>query len=379
MLKVLLVDDEPFILEGLSVLIDWNKEGFEIAAKVSNAYEALEVLAREQIDLMITDIKMPGMTGLELVEKIRREKLSGAYFAMLSGYNDFEYVRTALHNECLDYLLKPIDKEELLRMLDRVRQCFEALRQKQRETNAFLGGGADFLTSLRNFDPGSDVNRNDADRTVDKQLIDELIRAVKINDREDISRYARQLYADMTKEKSDAAMINMAVNYLMFELLHLASEQDENCSQGDVVQFIREAALDKADSEDDEASLTALLLEYGDYLMDLRASQSHGVLSRIEEDIKQNYKENLTLKDMGKKYYVNAAYLGQSFKKQYGESFKDYLNRVRIEKAVELLLYSDKKIYEIAEEVGYKDLDYFINKFIALKGCTPAKYRKQVK
>ena len=95
--------------------------------------------------------------------------------------------------------------------------------------------------------------------------------------------------------------------------------------------------------------------------------------------MKENYKENLTLKDLGKKYYVNAAYLGQSFRKQYGESFKDYLNRIRIEAAVELLMYSDKKIYEIAEEVGYKDLDYFINKFIALKGCTPAKFRKQIK
>ncbi len=113
--------------------------------------------------------------------------------------------------------------------------------------------------------------------------------------------------------------------------------------------------------------------------MGLRANQSRGVLSQIESDLKANFRENLTLKDLSKKYFVNAAYLGQTFKKQYGESFKDYLNRIRVEAAVELLLYSDKKIYEIAEEVGYKDMDYFINKFIALKGCTPAKFRKQVK
>lgn len=85
------------------------------------------------------------------------------------------------------------------------------------------------------------------------------------------------------------------------------------------------------------------------------------------------------MKDLGKKYFINSAYLGQTFKKQYGESFKDHLNRIRIEAAERLLLYSDKKIYEIAEEVGYKDMDYFINKFIALKGCTPAKFRRQVK
>ena len=86
---------------------------------------------------------------------------------------------------------------------------------------------------------------------------------------------------------------------------------------------------------------------------------------------------NLTLKGLGDKYYVNSAYLGQLFHKRYGCSFKDYLNNYRIEKAVELLRKTDMKTYEIANAVGYKDVDYFVNKFIAVKGCTPAKFRKQ--
>ena len=137
MLKVLLVDDEPFILEGLSVIIDWNKEGFEIAGKVSNAFEALEALRKEEIDLVITDIRMPEMTGLELVEKVYREKLSQAYFVMLSGYNDFRYVRTALQNKCLDYMLKPISKDELLKVLDRVRKS-HAITSKKRMDDSIM-------------------------------------------------------------------------------------------------------------------------------------------------------------------------------------------------------------------------------------------------
>ena len=137
MLKVLLVDDEPFILEGLSVIIDWGKEGFEIAGKVSNALEALEILQREEIDLVISDIKMPEMTGLELVEKVCREKISQAYFVMLSGYNDFRYVRTALQNECLDYMLKPISKDELLDVLDRVRKS-HAIYSKKRMDDSIM-------------------------------------------------------------------------------------------------------------------------------------------------------------------------------------------------------------------------------------------------
>ena len=84
MLKVLLVDDEPFILQGLKILVDWNEEGFEIAGTASDGQEALDFLQLNQVDLIITDIKMPGMGGLELLEKIRKEKLSEAYFVILS-------------------------------------------------------------------------------------------------------------------------------------------------------------------------------------------------------------------------------------------------------------------------------------------------------
>ena len=96
MLRVLLVDDEPFILQGLQVLIDWKKEGFEIVATAANGAEALDFLKENRVELIITDISMPVITGLELLKKIREEKLSDAYFIILSGYADFSYAQQAL-------------------------------------------------------------------------------------------------------------------------------------------------------------------------------------------------------------------------------------------------------------------------------------------
>ena len=81
-------------------------------------------------------------------------------------------------------------------------------------------------------------------------------------------------------------------------------------------------------------------------------------------EIRENYAKNITLKSLSEKYYVNSAYLGQLFRKKNGQSFKDYLNNYRMERAADLLLHTDKKIVEIAEEVGYHDLDYFVNRFI---------------
>ena len=88
--------------------------------------------------------------------------------------------------------------------------------------------------------------------------------------------------------------------------------------------------------------------------------------------------QNLTLKDLSEKYYINTAYLGQVFRKKYGQSFRDYLNGIRIEQAAVLLMHTDQKIYQIAENVGYHDIDYFVNRFIQVKGCTPARFRRQM-
>ena len=96
MLKVLLVDDEPFIIQGLKVIIDWENEEFEIAGTASNGKEALQFLENENVDLVIADIRMPEMTGLELLETLRKDKKSDVYFVILSGYADFSYAKVTL-------------------------------------------------------------------------------------------------------------------------------------------------------------------------------------------------------------------------------------------------------------------------------------------
>lgn len=90
LMKVMLVDDEPFILQGLSVIIDWETEGFEIVKKASDGEEAIAYLRENKVDLIITDIRMPKITGIELLETVREEQLSDAYIFILSGYNDFK-------------------------------------------------------------------------------------------------------------------------------------------------------------------------------------------------------------------------------------------------------------------------------------------------
>ena len=124
MLKVLLVDDEPFIAQGLSVLIDWEKWGYEIAGMVYNGKEALDFLKTNEVDLILADVKMPVMDGITLLKKIREESVSEAFFVIVSGYGEFDYAQQAIKYKCTDYILKPVQKEQLSELLERVNQLY---------------------------------------------------------------------------------------------------------------------------------------------------------------------------------------------------------------------------------------------------------------
>ena len=129
MVRILLVDDEPFIVQGLKAMIELENPKYRIVGEASDGKEALEFLKREKVDLIIADVQMPVMSGLELLETIRKEKISDAYFMVLSGYSDFQYAQQALRYDCIDYVLKPVKQEDLRRVLRQV----ERLEQEKME------------------------------------------------------------------------------------------------------------------------------------------------------------------------------------------------------------------------------------------------------
>lgn len=116
MYKVLLVDDEKFILEGLSNLIDWTAMGLEIVGMVKGGRKALELLATTKVDVLITDISMPGMNGLELIRMARQDN-ADLKVIILSGYNEFDYLKEGMNLGIENYLLKPVNVSELKQTL----------------------------------------------------------------------------------------------------------------------------------------------------------------------------------------------------------------------------------------------------------------------
>ncbi len=525
-LKVMLIDDEPIIMQGLSKLIDWEAEGYEIVSMAQNGKDALGYLKENEVDLIITDIRMPEMDGMEFIKQVRETKLSDAYIILLSGYSDFGYAKQAIKYNCADYILKPIQEKVLLESLHNVAMKKRKVIQRQKddmhlrriclEKNIFelLRGSFDnnaveyvkehmrilgnisyvhirmenisYLKELaddeinmlkkelydacvsylqtdsdhllfnnygmeESYDIGliycdymakeagmskeefllkfqrrveakvdkihvsllvgkpveeipkisnsyssacvlrtlkgfkerkavyyyeEDIHTNPNKVLICKKSLDRLITAIEQNQHSEIEESTKLFFLEMEELGMEEETISMNINYLLFQLIHLAVEQDESVNQEEVMLFIGEKISSKGISPKEHNYLLEFAYEYTDYLIQLRKNASKGILQELEKEVRLHYGENLTLRELSQKYYVNSSYLGQVFRKKYGQSFKDYLCSYRISMAAKELLQTDKKIGQIAEEVGYHDTDYFITKFIEQIGCTPAKYRR---
>ncbi|WP_314002962.1 response regulator transcription factor [uncultured Paenibacillus sp.] len=133
MFKVVLVDDEVYARQGLRQFTDWNKYGFDIIAEAANGEEALRVIEETKPDLVVTDIRMPVLDGLQLIQAVKERKQAEPSFVIVSGYGDFKYAQQAVKFGVKDFILKPIDEEEMEQTLQALSETITGSRQLRAE------------------------------------------------------------------------------------------------------------------------------------------------------------------------------------------------------------------------------------------------------
>lgn len=129
MYKVLLVDDEYMITEGLKKLIPFDHWNMEVVATAEDADQALDYVREYPVDVVITDVNMPGKTGLQMIAEMK-DLIPDAAYIIMSGYQDFEYVKTALNLRVADYLLKPVNKVEMGNILEKIQHKIQQPSQE---------------------------------------------------------------------------------------------------------------------------------------------------------------------------------------------------------------------------------------------------------
>lgn len=121
MLKILIADDENWMLKCMLECIDWEKEGFEVVGLAENGPQALNLILEKEPNIVFTDIKMPGMNGIEILKQVKKTH-KHIEFIFLSGYNSFDYAKDAINYGALGYLLKPVETAELITILNTAKE-----------------------------------------------------------------------------------------------------------------------------------------------------------------------------------------------------------------------------------------------------------------
>lgn len=165
MFKVIHVDDEKLILDGLRAMIDWERLGFTVCAQARNGREALEAVQRVRPDLIITDISMPQMDGLELIRQVN-ERWPDVRFIVLSGYSEFEYAQQAMQLGVRYYVLKPIEEEELEHCLSKTAKELNAQQEAEAERSILRQHSRSYLQLMQ--EPADPSDTGDDRRLIDR-------------------------------------------------------------------------------------------------------------------------------------------------------------------------------------------------------------------
>lgn len=396
--RVLIVDDEPLIRRGLIETIDWEELGFEVADEAGNGEVALEMVRKLRPELLITDIKMPIMDGIRLMEAIRKEEHK-LRIIVLSGYNDFEFLRKAIQLNVDNYLLKPLKQKELNEVLKMVathieedymsrRQLYHGLRSLKSNTlNRLIQNNISY-SEFKEKRQMCDIQVEDENMTiivgVTKESVDQLQQFSMVNVCNETFSYG-EVFSD---ERGNVIFIapdsrimreNGEQKVIREEILkeikanvkeYVGIELDFSYKK---LQHMKEIAdayhhMVKNQEEGKEKEIQEWHKE-GDSV------KSNRLVEEILAYCREHHYENLSLKGIAEYFDINASYLGQLIKKSKGISFTEFMNKYRIEKAIEYLKTTNLKVYEIAEEVGYTNYQYFIKMFKKHTGNTPSDYK----
>lgn len=411
-MRIIVVDDDKIIRMGLIKILNKLFENHEIVGDFQNGLLAFEYLKENdgQVDLVITDIKMPIMTGIQFVEKANKELKHPPIFLVLSGYDEFTYVRDTMKYGAFNYLLKPIKKDELKKVVEEVEIKIEELKKKDKiMTKSIEVIKKDFFKHL--LFSNSDINIRTDKSLLENIQLDEgyYYQMVVLPINKEEKEFNNKLLNSYFKEVSN----NNKIEYIYFlysdnvyivfyfngneisnisDVTNLIDEKSNVFIENGISVFILECT-NKIWEVREHSKLVRKVKEKMLYNKNLKKYYVDDLneLSDILEDdknlysatsiklaiqfITKNFNNNITLKDVADEVFLSQNYLSELFKKETGEGFYEFLSNYRVKRAKELLVTTNLKIYEVAESVGYNDSITFGRAFKKITGTTPNNFR----
>lgn len=348
MKKVVIVDDEYIVVNGIKAMIAREQMDFEVIGFAYDGIEGLKTIIEKQPDLVISDIRMPGMDGLSLIEEAK-EYLPDTIFVVISGYQEFEYARKALQLGVKGYIDKPITLQKIRETL----QMAEDILEKQIEQN--VDEYKQVYQDLSNSLMGTIVERNFDGY---KEELKQTLRALK--------KYMPAL-EDYKEESYKLICLGFGMFY---ERRKEKKEEQHFPSHQNIINL---TSMEEVDAVTVELFKSMFQKMHSENLTGM-----HRIIQVLLEYIDENYSQNIGLTELADKVEMNPAYLSILFKEEVGMSYIKYLTKIRMDRAKQLLL-EGYRVGEVSEMIGYSNYRYFCDIFKKQEGQTPNEFKGNVR
>ncbi|MBQ8946552.1 MAG: response regulator [Lachnospiraceae bacterium] len=422
--RILIADDEPLVQIGLKSMLDRDFPSFEVVGTASNGREALKLIGDLSPDVVISDIKMPIMTGPELIEKSHEIHGPRPVFIMLTAYEDFNMARSAFSNEACDYLVKiELSPDALGKALDHAaRKLGELPGDKNAVPDIRMGAKESgdvsdeefrqiFAIKLLNnvftdkeaLMTQAAINRMDLDHDRFIAVYGELMFEGNVSESRMLTLYSST--AAMTKDiLSKYAPAYMVTNDRQhFTFIFYFSAGDAVADEMELIQDGLDNAIDMINSYFSvklrfgigtavsdptelhvsfEEARTAIEqtdentpVRFFSHIVGAnRRSGKDKLIASIRQYVDENLDGKLQLGEVAETFGLSSAYLSTIFKKSTDVGFSEYVYTKKIEKAKEMLLKDDMKIYEVADALSFESSYYFSKVFKKVEGVSPREW-----
>lgn len=345
MFNIITVDDEKMIKRSLRALIERAGTTYSVIGEATNGREALELIHYHPPHLLITDICMPEMDGLELIAEVK-QRYQQMEIIVISGYGEFSYAQQALRHNVTDYLLKPIHPDEFLSTLQRIYERHERdaqrLAGRSQQMWSFLAHTEQIIQSIWTVR--------------EKGLHEELEQfRLKVEASGMDAVLAKQIYVDQLVYISQKVSEMSGLSFKPAS----AMEPEQHHSLEKLYEKFQTACL-------------GMLTE----VIQLRNLGQSVQIRKAIRYINANFQNSdLSLVSAAESVSMSVTYFCRFFKEETGMSFMKYVTRLRMEKAKQLLTNPENRINSVAERIGYSDYHHFAKAFKKNTGMTPSEFR----
>ena len=375
MYKVLFAEDELLVRLGLQNSIPWSKYEMEVAALADNGMEAYRLFEDIHPDILITDLRMEGMDGLELVKRVREIDKECA-IVVISCLNDFETLRKLIPYNINAYVLKAsISIDEVCNVLEQTKEYLISIGRTAKKVIPDLEKPEDIISK---YLLGDTVISLEDDFEIFEHL---LLFSLEEENKDKINKLAMDFIYELVNRQIPGEML-VPLKDKEFCVFYRSTEKkmDErikriNNSIGDFlgVRFkITHSSRRKAENLKDWFDRAYVQ----QYEINIDENSGKALIQKSIEYMQEHFRESLTLTDISRTIGLSVSYFSYLFKQETGKNYIEYLNEIRLLATMKDLMNTDEKVVVVAQKNGFQNLEYFSRYFKKQTGESPARWRK---